>query len=262
MSVSIETLLSDLRSEDETARRFAAEDLGDLRVAEAAGPLAEALADPSAAVREAAAAALVRIGGQEAVRAVLPALRSESAPVRNAACMILAQLGTEAAAALEELLDDDSKDVRLFAVDVLARIRSPAAEKALRAALEDRDVNVAAAAAAALGEIGAPAAVGPLIRALKANSWIRCAIARSLGQIGGPEAVQALVGLSQDEDELVAFAAVQSLADLCDPQASRHLQRLAAHGNPVLAAAASAALEREARHRACDSSSLSVGGMP
>jgi len=55
---------------------------------------------------------------------------------------------------------------------------------------------------------------------------------------------------------------VQSLAELCDPEASRQLQRLAAHPNPVLAAAASAALERVVRHRAIDSPSLSVGGIP
>ncbi len=263
MSLSIEALLSNLQDADETTRRFAAEDLGDLRAAEAARPLAEALSDPAVAVREAAAAALVRIGGPAAVEAVLPALRSDSAPVRNAACAVLAELGADAVSALQALLDDESKDVRLFAVDVLARIRSPGAEGALYAALEDRDVNVAAAAAAALGEFGTPSAVGPLIRALKANTWVRCAVARSLGQIGGPEAVAALVALTQDQDEPVAFAAIQSLAELRDPQSRQHLERLATHANPVLAAAASAACERLARGQAPASRSpLSCGGIP
>jgi HEAT repeat protein len=113
-------------------------------------------------------------------------------------------------------LADGDKDVRLFAIDTLANIGSGSAEAAIVRALEDTDVNVAAAAAAALGEIGAESAVGPLIAALGSDSWVRCAVAKSLGQIGGRDAMRSLAGLVEDEDPLVAYIAEKAFAEAGD----------------------------------------------
>ncbi len=221
MSSSVETLIADLHAPDETMRRFAAEDLGDCSEEAAVTPLVSALSDPSPAVREAALDALTRIGGEPVVRAVLPVLRSDHVPLRNAVCLLLKQLGETAVRHFCGLLTDTNRDVRLFAIDTLAGIGSCQAMAALMIALREADVNVAATVAAALGEIGSPAAVPALIAALDSDSWIRCAAAKSLGRIGGLDAVEALTCLAQDEDTLVVYAAKKALAgagNLHDPQ--------------------------------------------
>ena len=216
MPSSTEHLIPHLCSPDEATRRFAAEDLGDYGDVAAVKPLVGVLSDPSPAVREAALDALARIGGEPVVRAVLPALRSDHVPLRNAACFLLGQLGEAAVGCLCELLADTDKDVRLFVIDTLAAIGNRSAAAGITSALRDADVNVAAAAAAALGELGAGSAVPPLIAAIASDGWVRCAVAKSLGQIGGPDAMRALMALAQDEDTLVAYAASKALAEAGD----------------------------------------------
>ena len=218
---SKENLILQLGSADETTRRFAAEDLGDCGDETAVEPLVGALSDPSPAVREAALDALTRIGGEAVVLAVLPALRSENVPLRNVACCLLGQLGQTAVAHLSPLLADGDKDVRLLAIDTLANIGSCSAEAAIIRALNETDVNIAAAAAA-LGEIGAQSAVGPLIATLKSDGWVRCAAAKSLGQIGGPEALRTLAGLVEDQDPMVAYIAEKALAEASDEDNVRY----------------------------------------
>lgn len=213
MELCSERLIADLCSPNETTRRCAAEDLGECGDQSAVESLVHVLADPSPAVCEAALDALERIGGEAVVQAALLALHSEHVPLRNAASLLLGELGEAAVGPLTELLDDQNKDVRLFAIDTLARIGSRSAETALVRALEDAEVNVAAAAAGALGQIGGTSSVEPLIAALKADSWVRCAAAKSLGRIGGLQALRTLTGLACDEDPLVSFAAAQALIE-------------------------------------------------
>jgi len=252
MSVATKQLIEDLRSEDESVRRIAAEDLGDCGDSDGVEPLVDALSDPSPAVREAATEALIRIGGERVVVHALTELRSESAAARTAACCVLKQLGEVAVPHVAQQLADDDKDVRLFAIDILAGIGSPSAEQALMATLEDRDASVAADAANALGEIHAVAAVDALIGALRANPWIRCAVARSLGQIGGPDAVRALVDLTTDEDSLVAFAAIESLAKAGDASAYACLGTQLDHSNPLVVRAAARAIRQIATRQQTD----------
>jgi HEAT repeat protein len=244
MATSSERPITDLDSPDETTRRWAVEDLGDCGDDAAVELLVRALADPSPAVCEAALDALERIGGETVVQAALPALRSEHVPLRNAASLLLSQLGETAVEHLVGMAADEEKDVRLFAIDTLGRIGSPSAEAAIIRMLTDPDINVAAAAAAALGEVGTASAVGPLIEALKADSWVRCAVAKSLGQIGGVEAAAMLAVLTAGEDELVAYAAIQALTQMENTTAHRGAFRdLVDHSNPVIRDAAAAALE-------------------
>lgn len=259
MSISIAELISQLGSADESARRYAVEDLGDTGAAGAIAPLSAMLQDASAAVREAAIDALVRIGGADTVRAVLPALSSDHAPMRNAACVVLERIGECAVQPLAALLSDERKDVRKFAVDVLAAIGNAAAHQALIRALQDTDANVAIAAAEALGRTGDQRAVAAMARSLKANTWMRCAVAKSLGCIGGDEAVRILTDLLGDSDDMVVFVAIQALGAVGDELSLQYMLHLLGHANPMIVEAAIAATEaiinrtapqvwREARH--------------
>jgi len=244
VSDQIAELIRDLLNSDESTRRFAVEDLGDLGDVRAVEPLIPVLFDPVPAIREAAVDALKAIGGEETVSAVVPALRTDNAAVRNAASEILQAIGEPAIPQLEKLLEDDDKDVRKFAVDIMTVIGSPLAEKAFVRALEDRDVNVSAAAAEALGEIGSHASVEPLVQSLKASSWTRCSVAKSLGQIGGAEAARALQQLTRDDDPMVVFTAVEALGSVRDPAAIESLLPLLKHENQLIVNKAIASIEQ------------------
>jgi len=244
VSDQIAELIRDLLSSDESTRRFAVEDLGDLGDVRAVEPLIPVLFDPVPAIREAAVDALKAIGGEETVSAVVPALRTDNAAVRNAASEILQTIGEPAIPQLEKLLEDDDVDVRKFAVDIMAVIGSPLAEKAFVRALEDRDVNVSAAAAEALGEIGSHASVEPLVQSLKASSWTRCSVAKSLGQIGGAEAARALQQLTRDDDPMVVFTAVEALGSVRDAAAIESLLPLLKHENQLIVNKAIASIEQ------------------
>jgi len=240
-------LIQDLSSSNEATRRFAVEDLGDLRNVLAIPHLAGMLSNASAGIREPVVDALSSIGkaeGELVVLAMLPALRSEDTPQRNAACEVLRNVGEPSVTHLGKLLSDDDKDVRKFAVDVLALIASVSAGETLTKALDDVNVNVAAAAAEALGQIKCGTAVEALTASLQANGWVRCSVARSLGQIGGPEALRSLNHLVGDEDEMVAFTAVQALGDAGDISSLQCLLYLLEHTNSMIVSASFGAVER------------------
>ncbi len=247
MPERLDQLIQDLSNGDEATRRFAIEDLGDLRDARGIPPLVELLSNASAGIRERVVDSLSSIGkveGEAVVLAMLPALRSEDTPLRNAACEVLRNVGEPSVTHLGKLLGDDDKDVRKFAVDVLALIASPSAGETLTKALDDMNINVAAAAAEALGQIRCGPAVEALTASLQANNWVRCSVARSLGQIGGPEALRSLNNLVGDEDEMVAFTAVQALGDAGDMSSLQYLLYLLEHTNPMIASASFGAVER------------------
>jgi HEAT repeat protein len=243
MPACLEHLIEDLASDDESTRRFAVEDLGDTQDPQVLQPLFFMLEDESAAVREAVVEALVRIGGEEAVLAVLPALRSDNAPLRNDACVILQRIGEPAIQHLSDLLSDEDKDVRKFAVDVLALIGTGSAHEVIVRALQDTDTNVAVAAAEALGRIGCVDAVGAMARSLRASTWMRCAIAKSLGRIGGADARCILNQLVGDTEDMVVFVATQALGAAGDETSLQYMLHLLVHHNPMIVEAAIAATE-------------------
>lgn len=242
MPACIDTLIDELTSDDESTRRFAVEDLGSLRDPQVVQPLFSMLEDESAAVREAAIEALVCIGGEETVLTVLPALRADNAPLRNDACLILQRIGNPAITHLAQLLTDEDKDVRKFAVDVLAVIGTTSAQEAITRSLRDTDINVAIAAAEALGRIGCREAVGAMTQSLRATTWMRCAVAKSLGRIGGHEAVRTLTELIGDTDDMVVFVASQALGANGDETSLQYMLHLLDHANPMVVDAALAAI--------------------
>lgn len=187
----LENLLRDLAGEDDVLRRHAAEDLGDLGDEAAAPALIRALGDPVVAVREAAAEALVLIGGREACRRAAALMASEDAALRNLALEILERLGPEA---VDELLQgclSPSSDIRKFAIDVLGKIGEASEIKVtglLVAMLDDVNVNVAGAAAEAIGRVGDQTALPALLARLDSEPWLQCCILHAMARLGGAAA--------------------------------------------------------------------------
>jgi HEAT repeat protein len=188
-------LIEQLANLDPTARRYAAEDLGDLRDSRAVAALVEAMSDPEVAVREAAVDALVVIGGKAVCDHVAPLLETEDVALRNYAIEILERVGLESIDVLVAGCNSASPDVRKSALDILGKVaRGCAGEcfEAVVARLGDDDPNVAGSAAEALGNMGDSRATPYLAEHLGDPPWMQLCVYSALAQIGGEAALKAL----------------------------------------------------------------------
>ncbi|MGK0289454.1 MAG: HEAT repeat protein [bacterium] len=212
---TIAELLKNLKLGDETARRYAAEDLGYGQYEKGIEGLVEGLSDESIAVAEACADALVRIGGEGVVSSVVPALASEDVRLRNLSAEILSLLGEPAVPRLAESLKSDNRDVRKFAVDTLSQIGSDSSIDALVIALGDSDVNVAASAADGIGELGHIGHVKILEKYIASDVWMKCSVIRGIGLLGGEHAFSIIRDtLAQEENLMVKLSCVQALSNI------------------------------------------------
>ncbi|MBN1916570.1 MAG: HEAT repeat domain-containing protein [Verrucomicrobia bacterium] len=195
-------LLEQLASADETARRHAAKDLSEHGDESVVSALIHALSDPARAVCEAAVESLIAIGGAEVCHQTISLLYSDDARVRNYAIEVLEKVGDSDLDAIIMLLKDSNHDVRKFASDILGFLIEIGGEDAflpLAETLDDNNVNVAAAAAEALGRLGNPKAIPFLVRHLCRESWMQCNCIGAIAEIGGEQARQALASISPHE---------------------------------------------------------------
>ena len=206
-------LIEALGSSDDLTRQRAALALGDLGGTEAAGPLIRALGDPLTAVREAAADSLVLLSDA----AVGPLIELVEHP--------------EAA----------KKHEKSTAAEGPATVTGPGGGTwEIETGGDLRRVY----AAAVLGEIGDPAAVGPLVRALHdENSDLRCQAAGALAKFGR-EAVEPLARLLADPDPEVRIVAAGVLGETEEASATEPLIGALRDGNPDVRGAAAGALVR------------------
>ena len=223
-TTELNRLLSDLHNGDESARRYAAEDLGYGGFSEAAGDLARGLNDSSVAVAEACSAALAGLGGEEVAHLLVENLASEDVRLRNLSSEVLSQLGDSAVAALASQLTSLDRDVRKFAVDSLLMIRSEASKRALVVALDDSDVNVAATAADGLGEIGGQDHLEVLASYLGVeDEWMRCAVVRGITSIGGAKALKLVRPYLKDPSMVVKITCIQGVGKIQSLDAAKAL---------------------------------------
>ncbi|HEY0835948.1 MAG TPA: HEAT repeat domain-containing protein, partial [Azospirillum sp.] len=126
--------------------------------------------ETDASVREAILTALVRIGSAEAVAGLLPYLASEDAALRNGVVETVQQMPPDAVAPqVEAFLDNPDSDVRIFTVQLAARVAHPRRIDWLSRVVErDSHVNVCLAALEGLVEIGRPDVL-PILERLRAR---------------------------------------------------------------------------------------------
>jgi beta-lactamase regulating signal transducer with metallopeptidase domain len=187
------------------------------RVADA---LATALTDENDSVREQALNGLLAMRDPRVIPSLLTALRDPNADLRERAVSGLAQFSTlEALDGVVSAMKDSSADVReqaIRAVGVqIARGRLDVATYTgtFIGLLRDAEPDIREAAASALGQARATAAVSALTALLKdPEKEVRESAARALGQIGDPAAIDALTAALKDMDPDVRERAASALA--------------------------------------------------
>ena len=127
---------------------------------------------------------------------------------------------------LFRLVTDENVNVRSDAIEALGTLGHPHAVEPLIERLSDEDPYVRWMAAMSLGELGDRRAVEPLVATLaNENSDLHRRAARSLGELGSPLAVEPLIALLNDEDYDVRWKAARSLGELGSPLAVEPLIR-------------------------------------
>jgi HEAT repeat protein len=194
------------------AERLAAlETLGDDPSREPA--ILRALDDDSPAVRERA----IRLAARYVEPAVLGAMVADGVDAvrRNAALAALECQGPYALPHLQAMLALGDEDVVMFALQILARIGDPAAAPAVLPLIRHPQLNIAQSAIEALGRLRSREAVPELLGLLQGELGLQLAAIDALGAIGDPVAVGPLVELVPDS--IMAEPAVLALQRLADP---------------------------------------------
>lgn len=116
-------------------------------------------------------------------------LKSDNAYLRNMAIKFLQEFGIEAKPFLEKLMNDEDKDIRIFAINILGDVRYEDSVEMLRYfILKEKDVNAMMTAVDYLGEIGSEEDI-PLLEAIKADyadePYVQFAIDTAIDRIKG-----------------------------------------------------------------------------
>jgi HEAT repeat protein len=196
----VDEILQMLRDDNEETRHSAVQRLeafGD----EALPHLGEALGDRSWRVRKAALEVVLKIPGSGRMGLLLEGIRDDDNAGRRNTCMeALVRLGAAAIPSLPQLIEDEDPDVRKFGVDILGSIDDVKVFQPLLEALEDREDNVAAAAAEYLGRKKHGPAVPSLVQGLDGGGfWMKYSCIRALGEIGDPSAGDAVLRLAGEK---------------------------------------------------------------
>lgn len=258
---ALEPLLAALKDVAWDVRSVAARALGELNDRRAAEALLLALRDGNEHVRWDAAVALCRLRdprGFEPTLAMFGAHKSSEAAealaeLRDpravepllAAFQDTTSLARGATArALGRLKDPRALDPLITAMgdshvsdevaEALGEFKDPRVVKRLIPILKDGERGARECAAKALGVLGEPLALEPLIAALKDTYYVRREAAKALGLLRDTRAVKPLVSALNDEEHLVREAAATALGRLGDLRALEPLiAALGDKGDPI-----------------------------
>ena len=271
----LEVLTKALDTTDASARRRAAESLGELGDRGAVDFLVERMRDSAPGVRHHAATALGRLGDVRAAATLIRALAEDDEELRTRTTRALAQLGEpaveplvtatsdgewkvrmhsatalgalsdeRAVAPLILLLGDYKEQVRDAAIDALASLGANAVQP-LVLALGQWGVTDGAAAALALAHLG-ETAIDPLTEALgnQRNRDVRRHAALALSKMKSVRAAEPLQGALRDEDALVRTTAIEGLGNLGAQDALEAIERMRSDRELEVREAAAAAIDK------------------
>ena len=196
--VVLSALVGVLRDEVPAVREAAAYSLAEIKQAESGALLLPALDGAQGFVLASLLHAIKELRLAGSLHAALRATDDRDAPVRLAAVGVLGWLkDASALPVLTQLAAHDPEpEVRRAAVGALGLGQGHDAQvqPALLGALQDPVWRVREEAAATLGKLKLPEAVGPLIQSLQDTYWqVRQLAARALGRLKNAQAVDALI---------------------------------------------------------------------
>ena len=216
-----EGLLKALEANDARIRRDAVRALGLLREGKALSALTHALEDPEPRVAREAAQALVQLGvpgikrlgktGSQWGVGPLRDLLKEGARMVTETTQALVGVGAPAREALEEALNHHQTRVRLQAAQALGELEEGASAPALLKSLSDEDPAVRTAARESLIRLRTRA-LPSLLMGLKSPHWfVRREASLALGGIGDPRTLGPLIERLGDSDREVQSAVIEAI---------------------------------------------------
>jgi HEAT repeat protein len=225
-----ELLLQSIHDEDENVRRAAVENLPNLDEALVLPVLTTAIRDESPKIRGAAVQSLGHLESVAAVPSLLRALNDTDPWVRYYTARALGHIRSpESIDALANTLrSDPANQVRIASADALGSIGGRRTVAFLAPFVDSEDRDLAQAALLALGVVGHPDAVQPLLAALRSNDSARRLVAvRAIAARRDADAVETLQWTaSADSDETITQAAIEELSRMATPESIGALLRL------------------------------------
>ena len=202
--MDLQEIRSALQSADEEIRRSALHLLRENRSPDAQSIIFTAMGDESWRVRKEAVECYINSKPDlDSVEQLLNLLRDEdNAGLRNSAAETVIRLGSVCAMPLMKMVHDQDADVRKFVIDVMGAIGDSLFIPSLLNALNDPEVNVAAAAAEQLGAIGDADTSVELMQAILARDEVlfRFSALGALGLLAYSSPVpEALTKLADDD---------------------------------------------------------------
>lgn len=216
--------IRNLSDASDSKRRSAAEALSDADE-RAVYPLIRALRDQNAGVQDAAMRSLISISGETTAYMVLPLLR-EDAFLRNTAMIILKEIGYETIPLLRHLFKDKDDDVRKFAIDLIIEINHcDYLDDLITLLQDDKNANVRASAAKALGVFEFKKAIPQLITALRDNEWVCFSALEALSLIKDESSIKSIASLLDSDSETLRYSAIETLGKMSFPSSEKYLVR-------------------------------------
>ena len=171
----MQEVLQNLDSQSAEKRRLAIEQLALTNVTEIfAIRIAGLIADKDRGVRDAASQILIEFPSEKVAEEVVKHIVSKKTIVRNLAGDTLVKMGKVAVAAVKKYVTHTDKDVRKFAIDVLALLPAYDCVEVIADALSDKDQNVVLSAIDALAALNGDFFAPQLI-----NIYENCEFARA-----------------------------------------------------------------------------------
>jgi len=205
-------LINALKSKEQRVREKAAYLLGEIKDESAIEALKLTLRNDKPYVRKIAAEALGEIGGKAVITPLQMALNDESADAREGAAYALGKIKAyDTKGDLKRvLLEDKDPNVRAQAARALGELQYFQGEAYFIKLLNDKNIKLKAAAIFALGKIKCKKVVNVLISALKDPSHeVRNEAARALGEIGDPNAIEPLQKLMSNEKDFFVKSSIE-----------------------------------------------------
>lgn len=186
------------------------------------------LRNPDPVVRQNAAITLGPTGSKKAIKALDRALKDKDQDVRTAAKESLTQI-------LIKTLNDNNPRTRAIAARALGKIGGRRCVKSLCKIVNDKDLRVSEAAKEGL-----------ILNTIKAfgdrDPDVRANAARALGKIDSSRSVKSLCGILRDKDPRVRANAATSLGKIGSKRAYKSLTRTLKDKDPTVRTAAKEAL--------------------